>query len=252
MPSEEAHRERWESVEESKQTCMAEVGFQYVPHVQPYPTVNLTKAFVRGALIVGEDREVVERDGYGIAAGIIQSNEFFASDPNRELRRALSTGEFLEYEEAFANCATEAQETAGIGETYRNLSMQLTTLISELETEIISDPRLAGVTERWAACMNERGHSFGRLSEPRDEVVNRMNTFLPDESLDEEATREETDVFYARLLEEEVELAVDDLDCRDESGVVEVLPEVMEEAEAGFLDRHGELLAQMDDLRTGS
>lgn len=251
-PPEETFRDRVETIEESKQTCMTDQGFEYVTHVQPRPTVNSAKALIRGALIVSEDREVVEQHGYGLAAGIIESNEFFDSDPNRELRATLSQQESLEYVEVEAACTFEAQEAAGIGERYLDLSMQVTMLISELETEIITDARLAESTEFWAGCMNEKGHAFRTLSDPRDEIASRLNAFLPDGSLDEEAERAERDVFYASLLEEEVELAVDDLDCREESGVAEVLPEIMEEAEAGFLDRHGDLLAEVYAIRTGS
>lgn len=252
LPPDETHRQRWEGIEEHKQACMAEEGFQYTPHVPPRFTANSAKALVRGALIVGEDRERVERHGYGLATGTIESTEFFGADPNRALRSTLSREEDLEYSEAFGQCTTEAQEAAGIDQHYLERSMQMTVLISELETEIISDPRLAGVTEQWAACMNERGHSFRLLSDPRDEIVSRMNAFMPQELEDPEAEREETARFYARLLDEELELAVDDLDCREESGVADVLPEVMEEAEAEFLDQHGDLLAEVHAIRSGS
>jgi len=99
--------------------------------------------------------------------------------------------------------------------------------------------------------MSDKGHSFQRLSGPRDEIVSRVNSFVPGEVDDLAAEREEKRSFYANLLEEERELAVDDLDCREMSGVVEVLPDVIEELEADFVDRHGGLLADVHAVRTG-
>jgi hypothetical protein len=245
LPPEDDFRQRQERLEEHIRDCMAEGGFQYIPHPQPRYTVNLAKALIRGALIVSDDREGVETHGYGLAAGIIESNEWFDSNPNREISRALSGGELVAHSEAFDRCAREAREADGRDDQYFELSAQVNQLISELEAMIISDPRLAGMTEQWAACMNERGHSFRGLSEPRDEVMNRISAFSPDEP-------EEAAPFYARLLEEELVLATDDLDCREESGVADVLPGVVEEAEAAFLDQHGELLAEVHAIRTGS
>lgn len=239
-PSDEVFAAREEQAEEHRRACMAEAGFEYAPHPQPRFTVNSGRARSLGALITAEDRAFVEANGYGLIAALIEENEHFLTDPNFEIRNRLSMGEAQAYGEAHADCALEARNASGFDEAYVDLALQVNALIPELETEILSDPRLAEATERWAACMGERGHSFRRLSDPRDTVASWY------EDIDS------ADLDYERLAADEVALAVDDLDCRAGSGVDEVLPEVIEEAEAGFMERHGDLLEQYHAIRTGS
>lgn len=247
QPPEAEHRQRWDQIEEHKQSCMAQEGFEYIRHVQPRFKVNSSEGRLRGALITGGDRERVEAYGYGLTAGVMESNEWYTSNPNNEIQRALDPGESDAYTEAFDRCAIEAQQESGIdvNEIYVDLSAQVTQLIGDLEAATVSDPRLDEATERWAECMSERGHRYRRLSDPRDAIMRQLSSLKPDEQ--EDAVR-----LYENLLAEEVALAVDDLDCREESGVDDVLPKVVQEADADFIDRHRDLLEEYYAIRTGS
>jgi hypothetical protein len=247
QPPEAEHQRLQEQIEEDKRACMAEEGFRYIPHPQPRYEVSSSKAQLRGALITARDRAWVETYGYGLTAGLTEANEWFYSNPNVEIQRSLDRAESESYSEAFDRCAIRAQEDAGIdisGE-YLELSMQVKQLVGELEEVIVSDPRLAEATERWTECMNERGYSYTLLSDPRDDIATRVYSLMPD-------TWEEAEKLYSSVSDEELSLAIDDLDCREASGVDDVLPVVIEEVDADFVDRHAELLARYSAIRIGS
>lgn len=245
LPSETQHQERWEAIEEDKRVCMNEAGFEYIPHAQPRFAVGGSAISARSALISEITREWVEANGYGLTARLIESNAFNDSDPNLTTRRALDPGDAESYEAAFSQCAIQAQAKAGFDEHYVEMATELGQLVAELEAEIISDPRLEDATHRWAECMDRGGRSYQRLSEPRDEIAERLH------ETQEEKT-EEAEASYEDILMEEVALATADLDCRIEAGADEILSIVMKEADADFADQHRALLEEYYATRHGS
>lgn len=245
LPPERQHQETWEAIEENRTECMNEAGFDYVPHVQPRFAVGGSAINARSALISEETREWVEANGYGLTARLIESNAFNDSDPNLATRRALGPGEAELYDAAFRQCAIQAQAEAGFDEHYVEMATELSQLVAELEAEIVSDPRLEDATHRWAECMDNRGHSYQRLSEPRDEIGERLH-----ETQEEKA--EEAEASYENLLKEEVALAAADLHCRVEAGADDILSIVMKEADADFADQHRAMLEEYHAIRHGS
>lgn len=245
LPPEDEHRARWEQIERDKQDCMAGEGFEYIPHVQARFDAGGSSVHVRGALIRDEHREWVEANGYGLAASVIESNDFNDSDPNLDLRRALAQAAAEAYDSAFDLCTTQAQSEAGFDTRYVDIATEVSHLVAELETEIVSDPRLDDRTRIWAECMSLRGHSYRRLSDPRDDIAERLHAVQTDPP-------EQAKLLFEDLLRQEIALAVDDLDCRVESGADETLSAVSSEADAEFVDRHHELLGEYYSDRHGS
>lgn len=245
-PPSDASNELRGRIEERKVACMAEAGFEYQPYMRPRFEVSSSKARVRGALLTESDREWAQTYGYGLTASWEEEAAWFDANPNKSIQQAFSPAEAATYGEAFDVCASMAQEEAGISlASFIELSIQVDRLLADLETQIMTDPRLADATESWVECMAQEGHNYRRLTDPRDALASRLFSFAPDE-------REDAVEFHASVKSEEIQLAIEDLNCRTASGISDQLPTVIEEADSDFVEQNRELLQSYYDARLGS
>ncbi|MBY5164154.1 hypothetical protein [Salsipaludibacter albus] len=192
------------------------------------------------------------------------------------------TGEETEFHEGYGpGCRGEAEEAehGAEMETWEELDR----LMADMEQQVADDPRMVEATEDWSACMAERGHDFadqealwdegiGALEDRMDALVgpggdddpfdgwseDEIDAFFTESSEDEieaffsefEETQPEVDTAAIEALQQdEIDLATDDLACRDVLDVVN--QEVYAEYESSFIAEHRAELEAIRDAREG-
>ncbi len=263
--------ERERVVEQMVAECMTDEGFEYIPQEVDESMFSSGDGDSEENVYEPDDREWVERYGYGIvnwpgqeeAEEIPVEEEEIPVDPNAEYLESLSENERLAYEEALwgpqpteeemndpdyewpmdEGCYNVAQNEVGYpGEdTYAGLEEEFAPLMESMEefwTTSSEDPRFAELDAAWAGCMSEAGHSgYTTQMDPQDEISNEVNAFW--ESLSEEEMTEGVDPYdspeMAEIGKREVETALADLDCREEVKYTERTDEIRIELEEEFV-----------------
>ncbi|GEN80677.1 hypothetical protein [Actinotalea fermentans] len=266
-------RLRWDAVEERTAACMAEQGFEYhpVPSGQP----DEWRLADPGDLVPGT-REFAEQYGYGVLTLTrLTPPEDETPDPNIERLMEMSPGELPAYTtalwgpppavdselglqavsisedtvdpEADLGCHGDAERAVDAGEAglEPDVFAQLSAEMTALDEETAQDPRLDGVNARWAACMLDAGHpDLERVGDGEDAVLREVDARLMESepSAPEGASVAEMDGRAHRIQLDmapfEIELALADLQCRDEVGYAAELASVSAERQAEFVAEH--------------
>ena len=185
--------------------------------------------------------------------------------------------EIFEFEGFGSGCEPEAYEAVygGQDDVYLEFGEELEALYEKVE----SDPRIVAIQDDWSACMADLGYTFSNQEEMyeyiftdfqarADEVLGsqfndpfagwteeEINEFFEtksDEEIEaffveaESATRSDVDEeALAALNEEEIALAVADIDCRGDSQ--DIYQEVYAEYEADFVRQNRTRLEEIRD-----
>ncbi len=261
--------EQQERTEELVAQCMQEQGFEYRP------------ATAAGTVVSGEDvewepddREWVAQYGYGAVNSPYSEDpapeEEFV-DPNADYVASLSESEQTAFYEALhgpvpdeeelaedgsyeydwtqAGCYGAAQhEVAGEDPAQSEEFKPLFDAINELYSGTASWPGMSELDGEWAACMDAAGHGgHATQADAQNSVYDDLNEVYEDVGTSEDGTPtgEPDQAALDALAEREVELALADLDCREEVDYRDRSTQITREVEEQFIEDHR---AELDAL----
>jgi hypothetical protein len=254
--------------------CMTKEGFEYTPNIQNASSDTAAE----GGEWDPDSREWVAQYGYGIinypGRDEADSGEQVV-DANADYIASLSESEQAAFDEALygpvpdegqAPVEDEAAEwdwTAagclGWAEHEREQSGELPAMpeaheplmiaVNEFYETMTSSPEVAEIDAEWALCMTDEG-------QPGFSAQSDAQTSINDESIALYEKAGETgpdEAALAALGDKEIELALVDLDCRDETDYRSKVQEVQNKQEQQFIDDHRtELEAFKADLEQAS
>ena len=155
----------------------------------------------------------------------------------------MAEGGEVEYDWAQAGCQGAAQhEVAGEDLSQSEEFKPLFDAINELYVDMASWPGMAELDAEWATCMEDAGHGgHANPMEAQNSMYEEMNKLWEDldMSADPSAAPVEPDqAAMDEIAEREVELALADLDCREEIDYRDRHAEITREVEQQFIDDH--------------
>ena len=255
--------------EELVAECMQEQGFEYTP-----ATDTGTYFSGDGTEWKPDDREWVAQYGYGAVKSPFSEEpapeEEFV-DPNADYVASLSESEqtafyealhgpmpdeeemsedgSFEYDWTQAGCQGAAQhEVAGEDLSQSEEFKPLFDAINDLYTDTPSWPGMAELDAEWATCMDAAGEGgFANPTEAQNSIYDEMNKIYENVDMSEDGmpTGEPDQAAIDELAEREVELALVDLECREETDYRDRSAEITREVEQQFIDDHK---AELDAL----
>jgi hypothetical protein len=278
---EAAHQEFILQFQEALRMCMAEQGFDYMP--------VLPREDVFRVIAAPEEERVRERGflittdvGSGLPDAV--DSAWFTTDPNEDRVAAMSEAEREAWDGMLSSCEDEA--SADVPGSGLELAFSTMPEIGDLDERLDADPRVVELESEWSRCMGEQGYEYS----DRDDLLNagllnlrnRFEALMGDDSafnpfagwaaeeiqqFVEGKSDEEIQAFFreedqkrldridaealAALQQEEIDLAVADLECRRELDYDETRDAVRKEVEANFIDSNREALEQIRDSEGG-
>jgi len=262
--------EQQEQQEELVALCMQEQGFEYAPATQ-----SSSFSSADGTEWEPDDREWVSQYGYGAVRSPFTDEPSTAEeeyvDPNGDYVASLSESEQTAFYEALygpqpteeemgedgsyeydwqtAGCQGAAQhEVAGEDVSQSDEFKPLFDAINEFYEGMPTWPGMAELDGEWAACMDAAGEGgYPTQTEAQNSVFEDLNEVYESVQLTEdgEAGGEPDQAELDALAEREVELALVDLDCREETDYRDRSTDVTREAEQQFVDDHKSELEAM-------
>ena len=260
---EEKFAEEQRQTEELVAQCMQEEGFEYTP------ATDTGTSFASGddTEWQPDDRKWVAQYGYGAVNSPFSEEpppeEEFV-DPNADYVASLSESEQMAFYEALhgpqpdeeemseggemeydwtqAGCMGAAQhEVAGEDPSQSEEFRPLFEAIDALYADQATWPGMAELDAEWASCMEDAGHGgHANPMEAQNSIYDELNKVYEDVDMSEEPTApvEPDQAAMDAIAEREVELALADLDCREETDYRERHAEITREVEQQFVDDH--------------
>lgn len=260
--------------EEMLEQCMKAQGFEYVP--LPYPgdvsSPNVSLSDNR--------EEFVRRYGYGkstlyeaeeIASAVVAATYV---DPNEEIFVGMSDAERDAYNEAMygapaegtrsedgsyvpasprAGCSGEAAAVYG-GVQALDISNEAQQALLNVEQFVHTDPKVRAAQDRWATCMTSAGYD---VAAPDDTAAIVDSWMAPLLATDATKTVSATDPngnpitvsvpdldqkAFTDVQQREIDLAIVDLECDEESALTETIASVRSEIQERVISQwYGEL-----------
>ncbi len=213
--------------EELIASCMKEQGFEYVPH--PPTPAGFDFNTIGSADL--DDPDWIERYGYGIVFAPDREKVTITADPNEEIIEGLTGPERTayyaalsgtdafdaegEYDPSKGGCMGAAQiELDGEDPTRGDEFRPLRDAVMDFYEALGTQAEIVALDAAWAECMSAAGHgSFATQMEPLYEVNSELLMLLR-EYEDSAWEEPEMEALGAR----EIELALADLACREETG----------------------------------
>lgn len=246
------------AVEEYIAACMAESGFEYRPTKAPpqYVIPELTPAYA-AEFGYGETTEAYGPDvppsrfsqmpGEDPAADFNQAYAYgLTGDAQEQYWRAMHGREISPDEDPADLPADEAGcRSTAFAEIFPEWQTppELKALEEAIREEIWwvdEEPRVVATHPVWADCMADAGYPGLTAVPDAAALVNdranasSLSIVMPYPELKEKFAEE-----LAAMQQYEIEVAVADAGCREESGWYDVRAEVLAEAEASILERYG-------------
>ena len=245
-------------VENQIRDCMTAQGFEYVP-VDPFAQ---QQALTGKARISDED--FTKQFGLGITTLYGKGNQ--QSDPNEKIRNGLAPADRAAYDRALGGdnpgvtfaeavdsgdfselggCTKQASDAAFGGATVLS---SLVEKLDGLDERITQDQRMVAATEKWSACMQEKGFRYEEPDDIDSDLEERFHaivgagvrpgtsTIAPGASFDKAA--------LADLQREEVRIATADLECEKQE-ITPVERKVRPQYEEQFRKENQQLLQQV-------
>jgi hypothetical protein len=256
--SREGTMELQSRVENKIRECMKAQGFDYVP-VDPFAQQQALTGKARL-----NDEDFTKQFGYGVSTLFGRGNA--QSDPNDRIRQSLSPADRLAYDRALGGdnpgvtfaeavdsgdftelggCTKQASEAAFGG------SAVLTTLVEKLDgldERIIQDGRMVKATEKWSACMIDKGYRYDEPDAIDSDLEQRFHGIVgagvrPGTSTPPPGTSYDK-VALTNLQRDEVKIANADLACEKQE-ITPVEQKVRPQYEADFRKQNSRLLARV-------
>ncbi len=260
--SERDNRER----EELIAACMKDQGFEYEPNVD-----NGGTYYSSGDEWKPDDREWGAQYGYGMVnwpgrdemQNQAPDEEYV--DPNQDYIDSLSESEQAAFWEALHGPQPSEEEmsedgsyeynweTAGCyGSAQHEMEADdpLTSekhkpvmdAINEFYMAMDTDPRFAEIDDAWASCMADAGYpGYAKQADAQQGFSEELNAYYENQT-----EWVEDDPELAKLGEEEIDLALVDLDCREKTDYREKRQAIATELESEFIKDHK---AELDALK---
>jgi hypothetical protein len=256
-------------VEELVAECMQEQGFEYTP--QTYTGTYVSSSDVE---YEPDERDWVAQYGYGAVNSPfteepVPEEEYV--DPNADYVASLSESEqqafyealsgpmpdedelaedgSYEYDWTTAGCQGAAQHEIGGEDLSQSDEFKpLFEAIDALYTGMASWPGMAELDGDWATCMDAAGHGgHATQMDAQNSVYDELNEIYESISTSEDGTPtgEPDQAALDALAEREVELALADLDCREEVDYRDRSTQITREVEEQFIEDHR---AELDAL----
>ncbi len=270
--------------------CMTEEGFEYTPNVQNvsfsmasdtewnpesrdwvaqygYGMVNWPGRDDQPE--VTEDEYVDTNADYVASLSASEQTAFYEAlnGPMMDEADMPADGEMVEWDWTTAGCwgwadhEMNGDETA-TAEKYEPLMESMNTLYEDM----MSSPEISKADADWSACMADAGHpGFSVQMDAQNSINDKMNAIYEATSTTYEDGSTETfataapgsggmdDPAMKELGEEEIELALVDLDCREKTDYRDSMESVQFELEQQFIDDHKtELEAFRADMEQGN
>ncbi|TYP81910.1 hypothetical protein [Blastococcus xanthinilyticus] len=248
--------------EELVAQCMQDEGFEYRPDTSA--TVSFSGEDIEWE---PDEREWVAQYGYGAVTSPMAEEtpaEHEYVDPNADYVATLSESEqtafyealhgpmpdeeetsgdaSFEYDWTTAGCYGAAQhEVAGEDPAQSEEFKPLFDALNELYVDMASWPGMAELDAEWTACMDAAGHGgHANPMEATDSIHQELNAMYENVGMSDEglASGEPDQAAIDALGEREVELALADLDCREETDYRERHAEITRQIEQQFIDDH--------------
>ncbi|MBF0672094.1 MAG: hypothetical protein IR160_05860 [Salinibacterium sp.] len=244
--------EREKKREELIASCMADEGFEYTPELASFEPADSDEDEIDPM-----SREYAEVYGYGVVTNPWSSE---AEEPeevneNQLYIDSLSESEATAYYEALygaeddnvdeyrwqdAGCLGSAQhelsgEDPWESEQFAGLRDKLQGLYAELERS----PELATLDREWANCMQEAGEpGFDTQMSAANSIYDEINRiYEASAESDPEGLGDPNESAEMKALgEREIELALADYDCREETSYMEEALKLQFDLEAQFVD----------------
>lgn len=269
--SEEEQQAKFETENKQREElvaqCMQELGFEYIPA----PSGNVS--FSSGEEWKPEDREFVAQWGYGAVKypGGDQPPEAEPTntDPNSDYVMSLSETEQSAYYEALYGPGPSEEEisedgsyqynweTAGCnGKASHEISgddplqsdefADVMDAISKFYESSATLPAIAEIDRAWASCMDGAGYpGFTAQADAQNSIFDELNAFYEQSTGETGPDQSALDAVH----EKEVELALADLDCRNETDYRAKYQKAQFEAEEKFIADHK---AELDAMKAAA
>ena len=277
------YRQQEQNAQEQIAACMAEHGFEYIPHVQ-----NLDDVLYVGA---DSEDEFAKEYGLGITYDVLKQKRSdedkplaeLANDPNHEIQRSLSPKEAEAYFralhgtepdidsetmteeeiEAFfqgfdpGGCQNEAYESFFENQSAVEFYDEFGDQLDDMYQRAQADPRIAELRSNWSECMSEAGYDFENEEDAsifiarRLEEVNAIFDLEIDShggwSYSSKPIESGSDTYRAAeaILSEEIAIATLSLTCRGD--VEDVYRAVFAEYEQEFIRQNRVSLERFRD-----
>ena len=239
--------------------CMKAQGFEYVP-VDPFAQRQALTGKARMT-----DEEFTKQFGYGVTTLFGRGNQ--QSDPNDRIRKSLSAIDRAAYDRALwgENPGATFQEAADTGDfselggctkeatdaTFGGAGV-LTALVAkldELDQSVVQDQRMVKATEKWSACMADKGYRYGESDEINDDLLKRFRAIVGPGARPMLAALPDPSTSYDRaalagLQREEVKVVNADLEC-EKREITPVEQVVRSQYEKDFRRQNRTLLARV-------
>ncbi|WP_432547151.1 hypothetical protein [Kineococcus sp. SYSU DK004] len=265
------YEEQNRRTEELVAACMSEQGFEYQPN-----TASSSVTYSSDDEWDPESREWVAQYGYGMVTSPSSEQAEEAppeewTDPNGDYVASLSESEQAAYYEALSGPAPSEDDMAAMedgsyewdwtkngcygaaqhevvgddplqGEEFRGLMDEIGTFYEGMT----SWPGMAEVEAAWSDCMSAAGHpGLAAQGDAVNSVSEELNRLYESPGPEGEVDQAALDA----LGEREVEVALADLDCREETDYRDRVEEVTFEQEQRFVDDHR---AELDAARAAA
>jgi hypothetical protein len=245
-------------VENRIRDCMKAQGFDYIP-VDPFAQQQAVTGKARIT-----DEEFTRQFGFGISTLFGKGDQ--QSDPNARIRATLSTADAAAYDRALGGenpgitfaeavdsgdftelggCTKDASEAAFGGAA---VLTSLVEKLDELDERIIQDQRMVKATEKWTACMLDKGYRYEEPDEIDSDLEERFKAIVGTGVAPGTTTPPQGASFdraaLTELQREEVRIANADLDCEKQE-IEPVELEVRPGYEEQFRKQNQRLLARV-------
>ena len=258
--------EQQAEIEELVAACMSDEGFEYIPVDQSqFGGMSFSADEWKT-----DDREWVEEYGYGAVnfpgrdTPVEPDQEFV--DPNQDYVTSLSESEQaayyktlygpqpteeelnqeggFEYDPLNAGCYGTAQlEVQGSDPYSAEEHQPVMDALNEFYMNVQNDPALAELNAAWSSCMADAGFSgFATQPDAQNSIYDDINAYY--ESQTEPV---EDDPELAAIGERELELALADLECREQTDYHQESLRIQFELEEQFVQEHK---AELEALKT--
>ena len=261
-------------IEEQVAACMADEGFEYIPVDQ---SQNWTGA--SGEEWLPDSEEWVAQYGWGFInyPGRDEMEEVQEADmpvdPNQDYVTALSASEQTAYYETLYGVPPSEEEMQeGVAQEYNwedagcygaaqqgvhgedpfsdEKNAALMESMGSLYEDVQNDSRIVEGNAKWASCMADAGFSgYATAQDAQEQFSEELNSYY--ETMTDGITSDDPEL--TKLGEREIEIALADLACAEESGSRQLALRVQFDLEEQFItDNKAELDALLAEAEQGN
>ncbi|MGC3953882.1 MAG: hypothetical protein QM804_06455 [Propionicimonas sp.] len=259
--------------------CMTEQGFEYTPFVEGGGTVATGDSDENPWR--PDDRDWVEKYGYGATQNpyqdIPEPEPNQQVDPNQAYVESLTEAEQTAYYDALNGKPREVaeggsdddapawkwEEAGCFGRAYHEIegkdpwqqeeNKPIMAAIQKFFDGVQSGPEFAKLDADWAACMTDAGRpGFAKQPDAQDSIYQLTDQYWKDRSPKDDGSEQDDtlgtmkDPEWAELADQEIPLALADLECREKTDYRQAQLRIRFAAEEEFITDHK---AELDAFR---